>query len=66
MADRFAVIDMQQALKAKGFPTVTLWNRVEGRPRTVNFERVARRGLRGRLSGRGTAMRYGCFLVSGR
>ena len=42
MADRFAVIDMQQALKAKGFPTVTLWNRVEGRPRTVNFERALR------------------------
>ena len=42
MADRFAVIDMQQALKEKGFPTVTLWNRVEGRPRTVNFERGLR------------------------
>ncbi len=42
MADRFAVIDMQQALKEKGFPTVTLWNRVEGRPRTVNFERALR------------------------
>lgn len=49
MADRFAVIDMPQALEAKSFPTVTLWNRVEGRPRTVNFERALRAEVRDAL-----------------
>ena len=49
MADRFAVVDMSQALKAKSFPTVTLWNRVEGRPRTVNFERALRAEVRDAL-----------------
>ncbi len=49
MADRFAVLDMPQALNARGFPTVTLWNRVEGRPRTVNFERALRAEVRDAL-----------------
>ena len=49
MADRFAVLDMPQALNARSFPTVTLWNRVEGRPRTVNFERALRAEVRDAL-----------------
>ena len=49
MADRFAVPDMAKALKDKSFPTVTLWNRVEGRPRTVNFERALRAEVRDAL-----------------
>jgi hypothetical protein len=49
MADQFAVIDMSKALLARSFPTITLWNRVEGRPRTVNFERALRAEVRDAL-----------------
>ena len=49
MADRYAVVNMSEALLSKTFPTVTLWNRVEGRPRTVNFERALRAEVRDAL-----------------
>ena len=49
MADRFSVANMVDALKRKTFPTVTLWNRVEGRPRTMNFERALRTEVRDAL-----------------
>jgi hypothetical protein len=42
MADRFTVTEMSQALASREFPTVTMWNRVEGRPRTVDFTRALR------------------------
>ncbi len=40
MPDQFSVKDIKVALKAREFPSVTLWNRLEGRPRTDNFERA--------------------------
>ena len=46
MADRFAVVDIVAALQEKRLPTVTLWNRLEGRPRTVDFERALRAEVR--------------------
>ena len=49
MADRFFIEDMQVALEAKTFPSLTLWNRIEGRPRTVNFERALRSEVRDAL-----------------
>ena len=49
MADRFAVVDIEAALQEKRHPTVTLWNRLEGRPRTVNFERALRAEVRDAL-----------------
>lgn len=50
MADRFNnIADMPAALEAKRFPTITLWNRVEGRPRTVDFQRALRCEVRDAL-----------------
>lgn len=49
MSDRFGIKDIQEALKKKQFPTTTLWNRLEGRPRTVNFERALRAEVRDAL-----------------
>jgi hypothetical protein len=49
MADQFAIVDLPLALEAKRFPTITTWNRVEGRPRTVNFNRALRAEVRDAL-----------------
>jgi len=49
MADKFAVTDIKSALARKLFPTITLWNRLEGRPRTANFERALRAEARDAL-----------------
>lgn len=49
MADRFTVADMARALETRQFPTVTLWNRLEGRPRTVDFTRALRAEVRDAL-----------------
>lgn len=49
MADRFTVTDMEAALLERSHPTVTLWNRLEGRPRTRNFERALRAEVRDAL-----------------
>jgi hypothetical protein len=40
MPDEYSVKDIKAALDAREFPSVTLWNRLEGRPRTDNFERA--------------------------
>jgi hypothetical protein len=40
MPDQYTVKDIKVALKARMYPSVTLWNRLEGRPRTDNFERA--------------------------
>ena len=42
MADRFTVTELADALANRLLPTVTMWNRVEGRPRTVDFTRALR------------------------
>jgi len=49
MTDRFNITDMPEALGARRFPTVTTWNRLEGRPRTVNFTRALRTEIRDAL-----------------
>jgi hypothetical protein len=49
MADTFSVADLAAALKTKEFPTVMLWNRLEGRPRTGNFLRALRAEVRDAL-----------------
>lgn len=49
MADPFAISDMKSELREKQRPTVTMWNRIEGRPRTVNFERALRAEARDAL-----------------
>lgn len=49
MADQYAIVDLPLALEAKQFPTITTWNRVEGRPRTVDFQRALRAEVRDAL-----------------
>ena len=49
MANPYTVADMAGALEGKQFPTVTLWNRIEGRPRTVDFTRALRAEVRDAL-----------------
>src|SRR6476646_5566216 len=40
MPDRIAIPDMRAALATRAFPTMVLWNRLEGRPRTHDFDRA--------------------------
>src|SRR4051812_14176396 len=49
MATRFVIPNITEALNARTFPTITLWNRLEGRPRTENFTRALRAELRDAL-----------------
>ncbi len=49
MADRLAIKDLQAALKGRLYPSITMWNRLEGRPRTINFERALRCEVRDAL-----------------
>jgi hypothetical protein len=46
MADRREIIDMVGALARRSFPTVTVWNRLEGRPRSADFSRSLRAEVR--------------------
>jgi hypothetical protein len=45
----FAIANIQEALVSRAFPTITLWNRLEGRPRTENFSRALRAEIRDAL-----------------
>jgi hypothetical protein len=49
MPSALRVRDMLQALDARSFPTITLWNRLEGRPRTQDFDRALRAEVRDAL-----------------
>lgn len=49
MANRFVVPNIVEALRARTFPSITLWNRLEGRPRTENFTRALRAEVRDAL-----------------
>ncbi|HEY1431530.1 MAG TPA: hypothetical protein VGF39_07885 [Stellaceae bacterium] len=40
---------MAEALQARRFPTITIWNRLEGRPRTADFQRALRTETRDAL-----------------
>jgi hypothetical protein len=40
MANRAKIPNLREALARREFPTVTTWNRIEGRPRSVTFDRA--------------------------
>ena len=41
--------DIREALANRLFPSVTVWNRLEGRPRTLGFDRALRAEVRDAL-----------------
>jgi hypothetical protein len=49
MASSFDIGPVQNALTQRLFPSVTVWNRLEGRPRTIAFDRALRAELRDAL-----------------
>lgn len=49
MTDQSTVVDMSEALIARRHPAITRWNRLEGRPRTHNFDRALRAEVRDAL-----------------
>ena len=49
MPSALRVKDIRAALEARRFPSVTVWNRLEGRPRTQSFERALRAEVRDAL-----------------
>jgi hypothetical protein len=46
MAKHVDIPDIAGALEAREFPTVTVWNRLEGRPRTADYSRSLRAEVR--------------------
>ena len=46
MTDAATITDIRTALGQRLFPTVALWNRLEGRPRTTEFDRALRAEVR--------------------
>src|SRR5258706_5731212 len=46
---QFIVADLQNAVAQRLFATVTVWNRLEGRPRTANFSRALKAEVRDAL-----------------
>lgn len=49
MASCIQVGNISEALQARQFPSVTVWNRLEGRPRTRSFDRALRAEVRDAL-----------------
>ena len=49
MPSALRVTDIRTAIERRQFPSVTVWNRVEGRPRTQSFERALRAEVRDAL-----------------
>jgi hypothetical protein len=49
MARPPVITDIRAALSARLFPTVALWNRLEGRPRTTEFDRALKAEVRDAL-----------------
>src|SRR5262249_58893417 len=49
MARPPVITDIRAALLARTFPTVMVWNRLEGRPRTVEFDRALKAEVRDAL-----------------
>src|SRR5438445_8661215 len=47
--EKYVVADLQNALSKLLYPTVTVWNRLEGRPRTANFNRALKAEVRDAL-----------------
>jgi hypothetical protein len=46
---QYVVSDLRTALSQRLFPTVTVWNRLEGRPRSANFDRALKAEVRDAL-----------------
>ena len=49
MPNPFQIREMASFLRRRDFPTVTVWNRLEGRPRTTAFDRALRAEVRDAL-----------------
>ena len=49
MASSVKIADIPTALQQRLYPSVTTWNRLEGRPRTNNFDRALRAEVRDAL-----------------
>jgi len=46
MDAKYVVPDMKLALRELLFPTITVWNRLEGRPRRADFDRALKAEVR--------------------
>ena len=46
MASSVPILDLVTALQERRFPSITTWNRLEARPRTVEFDRALRAEVR--------------------
>jgi hypothetical protein len=46
MSNRVAIDDIQAALTSRLFNTITMWNRLEGRPRKADFDRALKAEIR--------------------
>jgi hypothetical protein len=49
MTDKYAVPNIRETLLKRSLPTITTWNRLEGRPRTTNFDRALKAEVRDAL-----------------
>src|SRR5260370_38737318 len=51
MSDRtaFVTVNLSAALVSRTIPTIITWNRLEGRPRTLNFNRALKAEVRDAL-----------------
>jgi hypothetical protein len=49
MKGKYVIQDLNEALRLKAFPTVTVWNRLEGRPRRDDFSRALKAEVRDAL-----------------
>ncbi|MDQ3019722.1 MAG: hypothetical protein M3R36_04010 [Bacteroidota bacterium] len=49
MKDAYKVLNIKQAISSKLLPTVVMWNRLEGRPRTHNFDKALKAEVRDAL-----------------
>src|SRR5438034_6946418 len=49
MSSARQVVDIRSALEQRLFPSITVWNRLEGRPRTRSFDRALRAEVRDAL-----------------
>lgn len=47
--NKYTIANLSEALSRRTFPTITLWNRLEGRPRTANFDRALKAEVRDAL-----------------
>lgn len=47
--EQYVIADLQTALSKQLYPTITVWNRLEGRPRTVDFDRALKAEVRDAL-----------------